>query len=112
MPLNEKANNIVFTNINMFQHIILSAIDIIKKLDEYIMYLNSFWLSEFHDTVLVSLSTGMPLGSLHSNCKQLSQHFSGTLVRNKEQSHETEVANKTKLKQLSIFSFFHSRHLW
>ena len=26
------------------------------------MYLNSFWLSEFHDTVLVSLSTGNPTG--------------------------------------------------
>ena len=50
MPLNEKANNIVFTNINMCCHI-LSAIDI-KKLDEYVMYLNSFWLSECHDTVL------------------------------------------------------------
>ena len=51
MPLNEKANNIVFTSINLCCHI-LSAIDILKKIDEYIVYLNSFWLSECHDTVL------------------------------------------------------------
>ena len=72
------------------------------------MYLNSFWLSEFHDTVLVSLSTGNPTGfSTFQTVNSLVNIFLyiSQKIRNKEQSHDTEVANKTKLKQPSIFFF-------